>query len=162
MANWIFLNSIFKIFTLEIYIINFKFSPILQCKPSRTSSPRSKHKTPTPKSSQLSTTPKSMYQTMPPNAPSWRINNKNNPNWLRSHPNQMRPNALTKEKPKKKPRKTTTNKWNHHLINNKFQEEDVHSWVDQKKKETLTFSKQTLVTMSPSSPNSITTFHLTR
>jgi hypothetical protein len=74
----------------------------------------------------------------------------------------MRPNALTKEKPKKKPRKTTTNKWNHHLINNKFQEEDVHSWVDQKKKETLTFSKQTLVTMSPSSPNSITTFHLTR
>lgn len=25
-SNWIFLNSIFK-FTLEIYIINFKFSP---------------------------------------------------------------------------------------------------------------------------------------
>jgi hypothetical protein len=74
----------------------------------------------------------------------------------------MRPNALTKEKPKRKPRKTTTNKWNHPLINNKFQEEDVHSWVDQKKRETLTFSKQTLAMMSPSSQNSITTFRPTR
>lgn len=97
-----------------------------------------------------------------PNAPSWRISNKNNQSLPLSQPNQMRQNVPTKEKPKRNPRKTTINKSNHPPMNKKFQGVDVHSWVDQKKRGILTFSKTILATMNPLSQNSITIFRPTK
>jgi hypothetical protein len=74
----------------------------------------------------------------------------------------MRQNVLTKENPKRNLRKTMINKLNPPLMNNKFQGVDVHSWVDQRKKEIPTFSKPILGMMSPSSQNSIITSQPTK
>jgi len=68
------------------------------------------------------------------------------------------PNVLIRVKLKPKITKIMKNKFNNLPINNKYQEEDVHSWVDPKRKEILIFIKVTQALMSLSFQSSIIIF----
>lgn len=70
----------------------------------------------------------------------------------------MNQNAPTKEKPKPNQKRKTTNKFNLHQMSNKYQGADVHSWVDQKKRETQTFFRWIQALTSHSFQSSTTIF----
>lgn len=97
-----------------------------------------------------------------PNAPSWKAKNKNNQKWLKSHHQMIKLNALIKERNKLKLKKPTTSKLNHPLTKKKFQEVDVHSWEDLKKRETPICFSQPQVLMNHSFLNSTTIFQPTK
>lgn len=93
---------------------------------------------------------------------SWRTKLRNKTKWIKNLLSRMVLNVLTMERLLKKRIKRKVNSSTLHLMSNKFQGVDVHSWVDLKRNETLTWYKKAQASTSLSCQNLITTCHRTK